>query len=187
MERFSRTILGYHGCVRSFAHRILLGELAISEWQPSVNAWDWLGRGIYFWEHSPERALRWASERHGQEASVVGAVIQLGDCFDLLNEAITLNLATNYLELEKMFLDLGQTLPQNRGWEGKRRELDCLILNDTLNRCDSEGKSYDTVRAAFLEGAPVYPTAAFSLETHIQIAVRNPAAILGVFRPMGVT
>ena len=25
--------------------------------QPSENDYDWLGRGIYFWEHGPQRAL----------------------------------------------------------------------------------------------------------------------------------
>ena len=45
------------------------------------------------------------------------------------------------------------------------------------------GTGYDTVRGAFLEGKPAYPGAGFSREGHIQIAVRNSACILGVFRP----
>jgi len=42
---------------------------------------------------------------------------------------------------------------------------------------------YDTVRAAFIEGEPIYPGSALHMETHIQIAVRNSRAIVGTFRP----
>jgi hypothetical protein len=63
------------------------------------------------------------------------------------------------------------------------RKLDCLIINHCLNRLEQQGIRYDTVRGAFLEGDPVYPDAGFARETHIQIAVRNRACLLGVFRP----
>ncbi|HUY33464.1 MAG TPA: hypothetical protein VMV69_12005 [Pirellulales bacterium] len=66
---------------------------------------------------------------------------------------------------------------------GKRRTLDCLVINDRLARLKERGIEYDTVRGAFLEGEPVYPGAGFGRETHIQLAVRNSACILGVFRP----
>jgi hypothetical protein len=33
-----------------------------------------------------------------------------------------------------------------------------------------------------VEGDPVYPAAGFCEKTHIQIAVRNPSLIKGVFR-----
>src|SRR4051794_26746785 len=73
MERFARTIIGYHGCTRAFAEDVLLGRTPIDQWQPSQNVWDWLGHGIYFWEHSPGRALRWAQE-HYADAAVLGAM-----------------------------------------------------------------------------------------------------------------
>jgi len=53
MEKFARIIIGYHGCRQDFAEAILLGKTPIAEWQQSQNAYDWLGEGIYFWEHSP--------------------------------------------------------------------------------------------------------------------------------------
>jgi hypothetical protein len=40
------------------------------------------------------------------------------------------------------------------------------------------------VRCGFSEGDPVYAGSGIFRETHIQIAVRSPACILGVFRPM---
>ncbi len=164
---------------------ILLGKTSISQWMPSFNEWDWLGNGIYFWEHAPERALRWARERfHGrQKPAVLGAYVQLGRCFDLLNEAITAILSDTYQRLAYTFASEGRQLPENRGRKGKRRELDCYVINHCLAELHEQGIEYETVRGAFLEGLPAYPAAGFSRESHLQIAVRNPACILGVFRP----
>jgi hypothetical protein len=186
MDPLERIVVGYHGCTEKFARNLLLGTQPIGEWQPSTNEWDWLGHGIYFWEHAPERALRWARARYRtrrQRPAVVAANIQLGRCFDLLNEAITSLLGETYERLAQAFADKRLALPRNRGPEGKLRELDCLVINACIDELRQRGTEYDTVRGAFLEGAPVYPTAAFSRESHIQIAVRNSACILGVFRP----
>src|SRR5258708_7266876 len=142
MEQFARIVVGYHGCTGKFAREFLLGTRAVSDWQPSSNTWDWLGHGIYFWEHSPERALRWAREKHapaGAAPAVLGAVIQLGRCFDLLNEAITAILAENYQALTQAYAALGQPLPENRGADRKRRDLDCLVINLGLKRLREQG------------------------------------------------
>jgi hypothetical protein len=186
MDRFARVVLGYHGCDQVFARGLLDGSLPIAQWAPSTNEFDWLGHGIYFWEHSPWRAYRWAEEKchcDGGRPDVIGAVIQLGRCFDLLNEAITDLLGKAYRSLEQTFAEEGKQLPENRGPEGKSRNLDCLVINDCLDRLNEQGHDYATVRGAFREGAEVYPSAGFSKETHIQIAVLNPDCILGVFRP----
>jgi hypothetical protein len=182
MERFARTIIGYHGCEGDFARDVLLGKIRIDHWQPSENVWDWLGNGIYFWEHSPARALRWA-QAQCQEPAIIGAVIQLGKCFDLLDESMTALLADGYSKLAEAFAQEGRQLPENAGAGGKLRKLDCLVINDCLDRLAQQGIVYDTARGAFLEGDPAYPGAGFSRETHIQIAVRNSACLLGVFLP----
>lgn len=75
MEKFARIVVGYHGCRRSLANDLLTGKLPISQWNKSQNTYDWLGEGIYFWEHLPGRALRWARERFRGRAGVVGAII----------------------------------------------------------------------------------------------------------------
>ncbi|MGH7191966.1 MAG: hypothetical protein ACREJM_00350, partial [Candidatus Saccharimonadales bacterium] len=172
MERFARVVIGYHGCTRAFARKLLLDEAAIEAWRPSENEWDWLGHGIYFWEHSPARALRWAEEKYGRRGrpAVLGAVIQLGRCFDLFNEAITTVLAKSYADLGAGFAPQHRSLPRNTGREYKLRKLDCLVVNDCLDRLKVDGIEYDTVRAAFWEGEPLYPGASFARETHIQIA-----------------
>ncbi|HZU36517.1 MAG TPA: hypothetical protein VFA18_11440 [Gemmataceae bacterium] len=64
MEPFARIVVGYHGGNEAFARELLLGHKGVNKWLPSANDWDWLGHGIYFWEHAPERALRWARERY---------------------------------------------------------------------------------------------------------------------------
>ena len=186
MDQFARTVLGYHSCTEEFARDLLLGKKAISEWELSENRWDWLGHGIYFWEHSPERALRWAREQHepkGEKAAIIGAVVQLGKSFDLLNEGITAILADSYKELRRVFRQRKEPIPKNTGKDWKLRMRDCLVINDCLEKLAEGGTAYDTVRGAFTEGEPVYPGAGFSREAHIQIAVRNRDCILGIFRP----
>jgi hypothetical protein len=186
MERFARIVVGYHGCTKDYARELLLGDVPISAWKPSKNNWDWLGHGIYFWEHSPDRALRWAKERYtsaDEEPDVIGAIIQLGKCFDLLDEGIAQILSVEYLQLSNTYLQLGRTLPKNLGVDWKRRELDCLVLNYSLGYLKDQSVAYDTVRGAFLEGDPVFPGGGIRKESHIQLAVRNPDCILGVFRP----
>ncbi|MGA7236293.1 MAG: hypothetical protein WBY44_11470 [Bryobacteraceae bacterium] len=42
--------------------------------------------------------------------------------------------------------------------------------------------SVDTFRGVFIEGEPLYPGAGFYAKTHVQIVVRNPNCIKGVFR-----
>jgi hypothetical protein len=190
MERFARVVLGYHGCLEPVASRLLTGETSIAQWVPSQNDYDWLGHGIYFWEHSPARAMQWAKEqadRHnGRRAvgapAVVGAVIQLGACLDLTDVRHTQLLATAYEQVWEAYRAEGRRLPRNTGGDQdlKKRQLDCLVINWLHQH---SGAPFQTVRGAFPEGDPVYPGAKIMRETHIQIAVRDKACILGIFRP----
>lgn len=183
MEKFARIVVGHHGCQRKLADGLLTGKIAIPDWNKSDNAYDWLGEGIYFWEHSPTRALRWATERFGRRAAVVGAVIQLGTCFDLLDEKTTALLARSYPKIAQAYAAAGKALPVNKGQDKKLRELDCAVINDCVRRMGLRRYPFDTVRGGFLEGPPVFPGTTISAETHIQVAVRNVDCILGVFRP----
>lgn len=183
MERFARIVAGYHGCEQKLANGLLTGKIPIADWNKSENAYDWLGEGIYFWEHSPGRALRWAIDRFQRRAAVIGAVIQLGTCFDLLDEQMAGLLSDSYPEFEESFKRSAMPLPVNRGTEHKLRELDCAVINDCVRRMGSRGIAFDTVRGAFLEGDPVFPGTTISSQTHIQLAVRSVDCILGVFRP----
>lgn len=183
MDRFARIILGYHGAkageAADFAKRILVGEAEIEEWRSSENEYDWLGHGIYFWEHSPERARRWA----GEKGVVVGAVIQLGRCLDLTDLYWTQQLSAAYSHLRKSSKKKGSKLPKNQGHELKNRKLDCLVINHLVDSLQSpEVPSIQTVRGAFEEGEEAFPGSMLKKETHIQVAVRDADCILGIFR-----
>jgi hypothetical protein len=85
-------VIGYHGCDAAVVERVLAGKLRLSI---SGNTYDWLGEGIYFWEHGPRRAYEWAMEQARlrvikvRNPSVLAARIDLGVCLDLLDTANT--------------------------------------------------------------------------------------------------
>jgi hypothetical protein len=193
--RYARTILGYHGCDASVAEEVLAGR---SPLRASENAYDWLGRGIYFWEHGPERALQWATAQAERDASrpptrrapithpaVVGAVIHLGRCFDLLDLANTAALAQWVPTYRQGLEQAGEVFPENEGREPWRllRKGDCAVINSFLALREDEGVHHDSVRGCFLEGEPIYPRSGIYTLAHIQVAVRDPTCIAGVFRP----
>ena len=73
------------------------------------------------------------------------------------------------------------------GNEWRMRALDCAVINYLHFAREAEGDpAFDTVRAAFIEGAPLYEGAGFYERTHIQICVRRPEQILGYFRPIAI-
>src|SRR5262245_32379258 len=105
MGQFARLVVGHHGCSAELARDLPPGTLPVRDWRPGTSDWDWLGHGVYFREHSPDRALRRAREqgdRRGFTPAVIGAVIQLGRCFDLLDEAVTRLLAEAYEAVAQM-------------------------------------------------------------------------------------
>jgi hypothetical protein len=184
--RHDHVVLAYHGCDAAVAERLLAGE----PFRRSENNYDWLGSGVYFWEYGVDRAAQFAGDqrRRGKVAqpAVVGAVVQLGHCFDLLDTRATRDLADGYHDYCSMLTQNGAMLPRNTGKTPDRelRRLDCSILNHWLRMLDSIGTVFDTVRCGFVEGAPVFPDSGIAQKSHIQITVRNPACILGVFRPI---
>jgi hypothetical protein len=180
----SSFVLGYHGCDRSIAEKVLQGEA----FRSSNNDYDWLGPGIYFWEANPERALDFAREMNTRksfpvrEPAVVGAVIELGLCLDLsTKESIDL-VARAFQSLQANFTLKGMSLPQN-STDLLRRNLDCAVirrLHEILASTDSQ--PIQTVKGIFIEGSEIYPNSGFHQKTHVQIAVRDLACIKGVFR-----
>jgi hypothetical protein len=178
---YQRTIIAYHGCDEALANRVLqTGEtLKVSE-----NDYDWLGSGIYFWEFGPDRAMAWAEELHRRfpkrvtKPAVLGAVIQLGSCFDLLDTQHTSMLKRaheNYLQAAL------RPLPVNKGL---MHRLDCAVINYSLPWIEQLWNfQFQTVRGVFQEGQPVFAGSDIREKSHIQIAVRDPSCILGYFKP----
>jgi hypothetical protein len=80
--------------------------------------------------------------------------------------------------------DSGDSIPVNSGGESlPLREIDCMALHFMHQLRQKSGwAAFDTVRAVFTEGEPLYPTASFRRKTHIQICVRNQDCLKGMFR-----
>ncbi len=185
----SSFILGYHGCRRSVGEKLLNGEA----FEPSENDYDWLGSGIYFWESNPVRALEWATFLKKQnkwqedtEPFVVGAVIDLGYCLDLLTASGLSAVQSAHRNFELNMQQSGITMPTNTGGEDLLlRRLDCAVINylhTVQTRIKPDASPFDTVRGVFIEGDRLYENSGFREKTHIQICVRNPRVIKGVFR-----
>jgi len=180
----SSFILGYHGCDQDVADRLLNGEPL----KQSRNEYDWLGPGIYFWESNPLRGLDFARESSARghskirQPAVIGAVIDLGLCLDLTTSGGIEWARIAYKSLEEVVRTAGMKMPQNSS-DGLRRNLDCAVFTH-LHRIleDQHAEQIDSIKGVFTEGGPVYPGAGFEIKTHVQVAVRNPACIKGVFR-----
>jgi hypothetical protein len=183
--RYDRTVIAYHGCDAETAERLLRGE----PFKPSRNSYDWLGEGIYFWEYGAVRAVRFAhdQQRRGTVTTpaTVGALLQLGRCFDLLDTRYTEELPLAFAEWKGLLDGRGWPLPVNAGATPDllRRHRDCAVLNYFFRRLEEHRGFYDTVRCAFSEGPPVFEGSGIHQRSHVQIAVRSPACIIGVFRP----
>lgn len=186
-------VLGYHGCDAKVAESVVRGRTSLAA---SHNDYDWLGDGIYFWEHNARRAFDFATEmarrphpskQKIRRPAVVGAVIDLGLCLNSLDTRGIELLRLAYQRLVDEATVNRIELPRNTGGEDLvNRKLDCAVVR-TLHRIrDENGQpSFDTVRAAFVEGPPLYENAGFRAKTHIQICVRDPRSIKGCFIPLG--
>jgi hypothetical protein len=181
-------VLGYHGCGKKAAESLLSGETAFTA---SENEWDWLGSGIYFWEANPLRGLEFAHEQEKrgkfEEPSVIGAVLDLGYCLDLTSSTGVEAVSAAYKSFAALVTSAGTAMPTNRGGDDMLlRELDCAVINhlhQIRRSVEPPLQSFDSVKGVFLaEGGQIYEGSGFYKKTHIQICMRNPSCIKGVFR-----
>lgn len=185
-------VLGFHGCDKSVVENVITGTTAMKN---SENDYDWLGHGVYFWENSPARALEFAKhlKKHPQksknpikEPAVLGAVLNLGYCLDLLDYENLLLLKDGYilLGLSQDLLELPRNKQVGNSDDLLLRNLDCAVI-ETLHGMREAGnhQPYDSVRGVFWEGKELYPNAGFREKDHIQLCIRNPNCIKGFFLP----
>lgn len=131
--------------------------LAGKKFRNSENLYDWLGSGVYFWETNPLRGLEFARESAKRpdskikQPAVVGAVVELGHCLDLLSSSgiHAVDLAHN--DFVRVCAAAGAELPQNRlGDDLLLRDLDCAVINHLHQIRESTGlPAFDTVRGVF--------------------------------------
>jgi len=180
--------LGFHGCDASIAERVFAGKAHLNR---SSNEFDWLGEGIYFWENSPARALQYATalKDHPRASgpkirmpAVVGAVIELGYCLNLLDAEFLELVRESYADLKSAQERTGVPLPVNSP-DALRRPLDCAVINFLhQTRLERNLQPFDTLRAAFAEGGELFPGSGVSAKNHIQLCVRRRSCIKGYFR-----
>ena len=191
MSRLTSFVLGYHGCERTTAEELVQGKTALN---PGKAKYHWLGKGIYFWEDDPERALEWAigrpASRALEEPCVVGAIIDMRNCLDLRVRANMKLVKDAHRLFEDEAAASGMTLPANQDAPNDKspdlvmRYLDYAVI-ERLHRLAEDTKlpPFDTVRALFHEGVPAYAGSGFHEKTHSEIAVRTEACIVGYFLP----
>ncbi len=183
-------VFGFHGTDEKIGRELING----ASFKQSDNPYDWLGSGIYFWENNYARAKQYAEWLQKRERSsvknpfVVGSVIDLGNCLDLLDHKYNEFLKVAHKLLMKELDDNGQQVPKNKSlgqndFDFKGRFLDCKVIQYACQLAENEQQKFDSVRAAFIEGKPLYDGSKFYSENHIQIAVRNPECIKAVFLP----
>lgn len=189
-------ILAFHGCDASVVKKVLNGEEKLSF---SKNDYDWLGFGNYFWDNSPSRALQFAkmlqkypntnNNTKITKPAVIGAILNLGYCLDLLDYSNLTLLKLGYDILIQKNTESGEPIPINHGGITKNkdllfRNLDCAVI-ETLHQVRREQKlrEFDSVRGVFWEGSELYLNAGFKSKNHIQICIRNPNCIKGFFLP----
>jgi len=134
-------VYGFHGLDKEVALKILNKQI---DFKTSHNEYDWLDNGICFWENNFQRAEKYAIEDSKREDTKIkepftlGAVIDLGNCFDLLEQQNLEFLAWAYSEFEKSLIENEEELPENTpfgksDFDFKKRELDCAVIRFELN------------------------------------------------------
>jgi hypothetical protein len=184
-------LIGFHGCDKSIRDEIIKGKTPLIA---SENLYDWLGNGVYFWENNQQRALEFAKELQNlnrekiKHPAVLGAIIDMGFCLDLLDTEYLKLISESHSNLTDSFTSLGLIMPVNKTVGNSKdlllRNLDrAVIENLHKQRTLKNLSSFDSVRGVFIEGKPLYDGAGFHEKNHIQICIRNPNCIKGFFVP----
>lgn len=193
-------LIGFHGCDLKIRDQLINNPNEIFK---SEKPYDWLGHGMYFWENNYDRAFEWALDKQKrgeiEKPAVVGAVLSLGYCFDLLDSGFIKMMSVYYNLMVKEYETLGKPLPKNKDKKSDEhkdkifRDLDCAVIEfmhqtvkkeivkDIKEKGFSNFKAFDSSRGVFEEGGPAFDGAGIREKNHIQICVRNPNCILGFF------
>jgi hypothetical protein len=125
----------------------------------------------------------------GNEPAVIGAVIDLGHCLNLLDAEYNRVVREGYEALQDWPRQLNKPMPENRlpidSGEHLLCNLDCGVINMVhFTREQRSLPPFDSVRGALIERAPIYDGGRFFEKTHIQVCLRDTGKIKGYFRPI---
>jgi len=142
-------IIGFHGCELDVRDSLLNNPDSV---KISTEQYDWLGHGMYFWENNYDRAMQWAVDKQERgrikKPSVIGAVLNLGHCCDLLDSRYVQTLKTYYVLLDALHKSVGRPLPRNKDLPNDRhkdkilREFDCAAIEYMHAEILKEVKTY---------------------------------------------
>ena len=178
---YHRTVVGYHGTRLETARKIVQLD---EPFTPSENDYDWLGPGVYFWEYAPKRAWEWARNQFKTDKiAVLGAMIRLGNCFDLLDPDNLETLASHHDQIEKDLEGTDEALPKNYQANKYR---DCAVFRSLFLEFEDRKEPIDTCRAVFVPSESAKKDRLWSHSglfrgAHIQLCVRSIENILGVW------
>jgi hypothetical protein len=172
-------LVGYHGTNIESARQILQ-----TGFTPSRNKYDWLGKGVYFWQDAPYRAWHWAGEyckNKGGDPAVIRSLVKIrrDEFMDLLdysqhpNWANRLGRTHEYLQQRTR-----SVLPPNKraiGYHALDRLVVDTLIEDILKPVNI---NILAVRACFQEGEEIYQGSAIYNKSHIQVAVRDTSSIV---------
>lgn len=185
-------VKGYHGTTQSRARELVAG----SPFEFSANSGDWLGRGIYFWQDAPGRALVWARYRHrdsGETPAVVEVEITLENCLDFFDVRTYREVRQRYPEFQafesrldppisqaalkvekgKAFLDGDTPTTDIRTRKAIHNYRDRAFIDWYVEVLANRGYEVKTVRGIFLDGTALFTESFLFDWSHAQIAVLN--------------
>jgi len=196
-DDYHRTVIGYHGTGLTAALRI---ANRVDKFIRSERDFDWLGGGIYFWEYSPKQALAWSKLRQKQYGkkknktpedvrrateplAVVACMIRLGFCLDMTEPENVKYMQGVYTAYKESLELAGNPLPTN---ERQYRRLDCAVFNYAYEVIEASEPNLkvDSARGIYVpqDGKKrIWEGSWISQNTHIQVCVRNPMSLLGVW------
>lgn len=196
-----KRVAGYHGTTASAATIIQRDGFKLSE-----NSWDWLGKGVYFFEAAPSMAWQWAVEfaerqrKKGNDSTpaLLSAVLDIERCMDLLDDVWDEPMKAAADELEK-----DGVLAQQHGLRLRSAKLsravivsdyemplkayrnnsaDCQVVNAVWGKAKDAGFLASGIRAPFVLGKQLYSNSFFFDEGHVQISVVDRNIISEVTR-----
>jgi hypothetical protein len=165
--------IGFHGTSRDAVAHLLARDI-----RPSDQHFEWLGTGFYLWQDSPWRARQWAEERYGAGAAVVVARVELDGCLDLQNPSWQEELRDADFEFVLNCIAHEEPIPTNSDRGNHAR--DAATINWYCERSGAVGQAIRSVRAIFEEGEPIFEASKIRSQSHVQVAVRDLAAILEI-------
>jgi len=194
-------LVAYHGCDIVTRDLLVTGRTTLKD---SKNDYDWLGSGIYFFEGDAERALSFAEAASVQPErrytaspvvtpAVVGAVLCVQRTLDMTTKQGLLEFADASVQLARVWDAQGveqnrrpcNVPPNENDGDVLLRKLDNAVIEFIHASREEIEPGYQMVRGAFRQGPELALHSGFHKDSHIQLAVRDRACIVGWFLPSG--